>query len=76
MEPKDVNKHNFDAILLSDYCHDETLQKLDKSLMVIANFKAANICQDLGFTNVVQLDHGKSTEVGKMRIHAFPGHKD
>jgi hypothetical protein len=73
MRPEDINKENFGAIVLSDHCHIPTLVLLDRDNQIIASPKGAQTCRKLGFTNVIELQHGKSTTVGNMKINAVPG---
>ena len=56
MRAEDVTKEKFAAIVISsaspEYCHIETLKKVDKSVKIIANSKVCEICRKLGFTDV------------------------
>eukprot|EP01026_Neomeris_dumetosa_P021058 TRINITY_DN18538_c1_g1_i1.p1 TRINITY_DN18538_c1_g1~~TRINITY_DN18538_c1_g1_i1.p1 ORF type:complete len:285 (-),score=18.44 TRINITY_DN18538_c1_g1_i1:532-1338(-) len=70
---------NMDFILLcqalDDHTHRPTLKALDKSLLVIAQPDAAAVAKDLGYTNVIPLDHGEQVEIcdGKLTVKATVG---
>ena len=56
LRAEDVTKDKFAAIVISsaspEYCHIETLKKVDKSVKIIANSKVCEICRKLGFSDV------------------------
>ncbi|NER79682.1 MAG: MBL fold metallo-hydrolase, partial [Leptolyngbya sp. SIO1D8] len=68
---------NINAILLSqgleDHAHPETLQALDKSIPVIGSPNAAKVARQLGFTDVVGMDHGKVLTREGWTLKAVPG---
>ena len=57
LRAEDVTKDKFAAIVISraspEHCHIKTLEKVDKSVRIIANSKVCKICRKLGFTDVV-----------------------
>ncbi|MEM6423957.1 MAG: MBL fold metallo-hydrolase [Cyanobacteria bacterium P01_D01_bin.128] len=67
-----------DLILLSqglpDHAHRPTLEILDKSIPVFGSVAAAEVAQEIGFTNVTTINHGDRVEFqGGLFITAFPG---
>ena len=69
---------NIDLILLSqgleDHTHPPTLQKLDRSIPVVASPNAAKVVQGLGYSNVTALAHGETfTFIERVKIQATPG---
>ena len=49
------------------------MREIDKSVKVVGNKQAIDICSNLGFTNTVVLDHGESVKIGSITVTAFPG---
>ncbi len=69
---------NIDLILLSqglpDHAHPPTLEKLDRSIPVVASATAAKIVQKMGYTQITTLAHGQDFTVGnQLKIQAVPG---
>ncbi|MGD1907861.1 MAG: MBL fold metallo-hydrolase [Leptolyngbyaceae cyanobacterium] len=58
---------------LPDHAHPQTLEALDRSIPVIGSPSAAQVAQDLGFTQVTALDHGQSHRQGNITVQAVPG---
>jgi hypothetical protein len=58
---------------LADHAHPATLERLDRSLPVVASASAAAVCRELGFRRVVALDPGEHHCAGPLRISATPG---
>ena len=72
LRAKDLTKDNFTAIVISratpEHCHIETLKKVDKSVLIIANSKVCKICRKLGFTDVFQLNPKERCIIGSSSI--------
>jgi len=69
---------NIDLILLSqgleDHAHPPTLKKLDRTIPVVGSPNAAKVAQELGYTQVTPLAHGKTFALNKsVEIKATPG---
>jgi L-ascorbate metabolism protein UlaG (beta-lactamase superfamily) len=68
---------NLDLLLLSqglpDHTHLPTLERLPRSLPVIASPTAAQRVQKLGFTTITTLQPGETTTVGQLEIRATAG---
>jgi L-ascorbate metabolism protein UlaG (beta-lactamase superfamily) len=68
---------NIDLILLSqglpDHAHIPTLEKLDRSIPVVASPNAAKIVQRMGYTQVTTLAHSQEFIAGQVKIQAVPG---
>ncbi|MBW4692476.1 MAG: MBL fold metallo-hydrolase [Lyngbya sp. HA4199-MV5] len=67
-----------DLILLSqgvdDHCHKPTLERLDRSIPVVASPTAAKVVQQLGFENVTAIAHWEEFALGNtLKITAIPG---
>ncbi|NJR64636.1 MAG: MBL fold metallo-hydrolase [Leptolyngbyaceae cyanobacterium CRU_2_3] len=67
-----------DLILLSqglpDHAHPPTLQRLDRSIPVVASPHAAKVAQGLGYTQVTALSPGESYVLAdRVEIQATPG---
>ncbi|MGF1570374.1 MAG: MBL fold metallo-hydrolase [Nodosilinea sp.] len=67
-----------DLILLSqgleDHAHPPTLTALDRAIPVVGSASAAKVARDLGYANVVALEHGETfTLAGAVTIKAVPG---
>uniref|UniRef100_A0A7R9VFK0 Metallo-beta-lactamase domain-containing protein n=1 Tax=Chlamydomonas euryale TaxID=1486919 RepID=A0A7R9VFK0_9CHLO len=60
---------------LDDHCHEPTLQKVPRNMLIVANPEAADRIKPMGFTNVRVLDHGQTVAVadGRMTITATEG---
>ncbi len=70
--------NNIDLILLSqgleDHAHPETLKQLDKEIPVVASPNAAKVVQQLGYTQISPLEHGKTYTLAQgIEIQAIPG---
>jgi L-ascorbate metabolism protein UlaG (beta-lactamase superfamily) len=67
----------FDALVLTqgldDHAHIPTLKRIPKSIKIIANPQAAEICRSLGFTDIETIKPGGSTTVKDVEIQAFRG---
>ena len=77
-QPLDTLPDNIDLILLSqgleDHAHRPTLEKLDKSIPVVASPSATKIVKSLGYTTVTSLAPGDTTTVGEaLTIQALSG---
>jgi L-ascorbate metabolism protein UlaG (beta-lactamase superfamily) len=69
---------DIDLILLSqglpDHAHVPTLDRLERSIPVVASATAAKVVSDLGYQNVTTLAHGNSfTLTDTLKIQALPG---
>jgi L-ascorbate metabolism protein UlaG (beta-lactamase superfamily) len=69
---------NIDLILLSqglpDHAHPPTLEKLDRSIPVIASPNAAKVVQKMGYTQVQTITHGQELSIAdQLTIQAVPG---
>jgi L-ascorbate metabolism protein UlaG (beta-lactamase superfamily) len=69
---------NIDLIVLSqgleDHAHPPTLEKLDRSIPVVASPNAAKVVQALGYSNITILPHGETfTLASQIKIQAIPG---
>ncbi len=69
---------NIDLILLSqgleDHAHPATLKELDRNIPVVASVNAAKVVQELNYTQITPLAHGKSFYLGnQLEIKAIPG---
>jgi L-ascorbate metabolism protein UlaG (beta-lactamase superfamily) len=69
---------DIDLILLSqglpDHAHVPTLDRLERSIPVVASATAAKVVSDLGYQNVTILAHGNSfTLTDTLKIQALPG---
>jgi L-ascorbate metabolism protein UlaG (beta-lactamase superfamily) len=69
---------DIDLILLSqglpDHAHVPTLDRLARSIPVVASATAAKVVSDLGYQNVTTLAHGNSfTLTDTLKIQALPG---
>ena len=67
-----------DLILLSqgleDHAHTPTLEKLDKTIPVVASTSAAKVVKQLGYTQVTTLTAGETVALGDdIEIRALPG---
>jgi L-ascorbate metabolism protein UlaG (beta-lactamase superfamily) len=67
-----------DVILLSqgldDHCHKATLERLDRTIPVVASPTAASVVKSLGFERVVILDHWQECEISdRLQITAIQG---
>ncbi len=67
-----------DLILLSqgldDHAHIPTLKQLDHNIPVVASPNAANVVQELGYTDIHSLDHGETYTLEEtVAIKALPG---
>jgi L-ascorbate metabolism protein UlaG (beta-lactamase superfamily) len=67
-----------DVILLSqgldDHCHTPTLQRLDRTIPVVASPTAAAVVKKLGFKQVATLEHWQNCEVSdRLQITAVQG---
>lgn len=66
-----------DAILLSqgldDHCHVPTLERLDRSIPVIASPNAAKVVRKLGYQQVDALSPWQTYALGSVEILAVPG---
>lgn len=66
-----------DLILLSqgleDHTHPETLKRLDKAIAIVGSPSAANVAQQLGFSQVTALKHGEIFTLDHLTIQATPG---
>ena len=59
---------------LEDHAHPETLKQLDKNIPVVASPTAAKVVQDLGYSQVITLDHGYTYCFdNSVEIRAVPG---
>eukprot|EP00892_Ulva_mutabilis_P011758 jgi/Ulvmu1/8955/UM005_0046.1 len=60
---------------LDDHTHKPTLKLLPKNLTVVAQPEAAVVARQLGFTDVIELDHGQEVTMadGKIVLQATPG---
>ena len=77
MRAEDVTKDKFTAIVISrassEFCHKETLKKVDKSVTIIGNSKVCKICRKLGFTDVFELNPEQRCIFGSIEIVAYAG---
>ncbi|MBD2138163.1 MBL fold metallo-hydrolase [Anabaena sp. FACHB-1237] len=69
---------NIDLIILSqgleDHAHPPTLKQLDKNIPVIASPNATKVVQQLGYREIITLEHGQQfTLKNQLLITAFPG---
>lgn len=69
---------NIDLILLSqgleDHAHRPTLEKLDKSIPVVASASATKVVKQLGYTQVTTLNPQQAFTLGNcIEIRAMPG---
>jgi len=68
---------NIDLILISqglpDHAHPPTLAILDRSIPVVCSPNAAQLIQNLGYTQVTVLAHGESYHCADLEIKAVPG---
>lgn len=69
---------NIDLIVLSqgleDHAHPQTLKKLDKNIPVVASPTAAKVVQELGYSQIVTLDHNETYSFdNSIEIRAVPG---
>ncbi|MEC4803244.1 MAG: MBL fold metallo-hydrolase [Jaaginema sp. PMC 1079.18] len=67
-----------DLILLSqgleDHAHPATLKQLDRDIPVFASPSAAKVVRDLGYTQIITLEHGQNHRWGdRLNIQAVPG---
>jgi len=66
-----------DLILISqgidDHCHQPTLERLDRSIPVIASPTAAKTVQKLGYQTVTALNHWETKELDQLSIMAVRG---
>ena len=66
-----------DAILLSqgldDHCHIPTLERLDRSIPVLASPSAAKVARKLGYQQVQALSPWESHSLGDVSVLAVPG---
>lgn len=68
-----------DVILLTmsidDHSHRPTLRRLPKHIPVVASPSAAAVVRDMGYTEVIELKHGKQASVanGRMTVTATVG---
>ncbi|GAB4820141.1 hypothetical protein N2152v2_007187 [Parachlorella kessleri] len=60
---------------VDDHCHRPTLERLPKSLPVVASPAAAKAAEKLGFTSVQSVAHGEEVTVcgGRLRVRATAG---
>lgn len=76
--PLDSLPDKIDLIVLSqgleDHAHRPTLEKLDKTIPVVASISAAKVVQQLGYTQVTSLTPGQTfTLASRVEIRALPG---
>jgi L-ascorbate metabolism protein UlaG (beta-lactamase superfamily) len=69
---------NLDLILLSqgleDHAHPPTLKVLDHNIPVVGSVNGAKVVADLGYTEVITLEHGQSYILDQViEIKALPG---
>jgi L-ascorbate metabolism protein UlaG (beta-lactamase superfamily) len=69
---------NIDLILLSqgleDHAHKPTLKQLDKTIPVVGSANAAQVAEELGYTQVTKLTPGQTfTLANQVEIRALPG---
>ncbi len=68
---------NIDLILISqglaDHAHPETLQRLDKSIPVIASVDGAEIVNQFGYQSVTVAKHGDVQTLAGVEIRTFTG---
>ncbi|MBD2092619.1 MBL fold metallo-hydrolase [Microcoleus sp. FACHB-1515] len=68
---------DIDLILLSqglpDHAHPPTLERLDRSIPVIASPSAAKVVRSLGYSQVIALKPGQSWTLESLSIKAFLG---
>ena len=68
---------NIDLVLLSqglaDHAHPETLERLDKSIPVVASPDGAEVARDRGFESVQSITHGESLRQKGIEIQALVG---
>ena len=77
-QPLETLPENIDLILLSqgleDHAHRPTLEKLDKTIPVVASPTATKIVQSLGYSTITSLAPGEKTTVGEvLDIQALSG---
>ena len=64
LKVEQVTQKRFGCILLSqglpDHCHEPTLEKIDKSVKIVGNSQAIEVCRKLGFTDTEVIEHGQS----------------
>ena len=70
--------HQIDLILLSqgleDHAHKPTLKQLDKNIPVVGSLSAAQVVEELGYTQVTTLPPGKTFILGnQIEIRAMVG---
>ncbi|MCL2927556.1 MAG: MBL fold metallo-hydrolase [Trichodesmium sp. MAG_R01] len=59
---------------LEDHAHPETLKQLDKNIPVVASPAAAKVVQELGYSQVITLEHGHTYAFeNSIEIRAVPG---
>ena len=58
---------------LEDHTHPETLKRLDKAIAIVGSPSAANVAQQLGFSQVTALKHGEIFTLDHLTIQATPG---
>ena len=69
---------NVDLIVLSqgleDHAHPETLKQLDKNIPVVASPTAAKVVQELGYSQIITLEHGHTYSFdNSVEVRAVPG---
>ena len=69
---------NINLILLSqgleDHAHPPTLKQLNKNIPVIASPNAAKVVKQLGYQQIISLNHGETFTLNhQIEIKAFPG---
>jgi L-ascorbate metabolism protein UlaG (beta-lactamase superfamily) len=59
---------------LEDHAHPPTLKQLDKNIPVVASPNAAKVVAQLGYQQIISLNHGESFTLNdQIEIKAFPG---
>ena len=48
---------------MDDHAHKPTLERLPKDKLVVGSPAAAVVARQLGFTNVISLDHGQKVRI-------------
>lgn len=60
---------------LDDHAHKPTLERLPKNKLVVGSPAAAAVARQLGFSNVISLDHGQKIKIccDQLELEAFAG---